>query len=70
MNKVTEIIKNADNRTLWKLLSDTAGVLDGCALSRNDARVMFWYWIFKAIQSQIDSNMSTDYDGGLTDEKK
>ena len=61
-----EAIKKADTATLWSLLTDVSEVMEqrGYKPGKGNAAFLFWYEIFKQIESEIDRRMLIDYEEG------
>lgn len=60
---MNETIKKADNETLWALLADVTQLMEtrGYKPDRSNAAFMYWYEQFKAIETEINGRMLTDY---------
>lgn len=58
-----EMIKNADEATLWALVSDVAEVMEqrGYTPDRGNNAFMFWYEVYKELEAEIDRRLVIDF---------
>lgn len=60
---MNEILKKAENATLWGLLCDVTALLELRQYKPDpkDNTFMFWYQLYKEIEKEIDTRMLRDY---------
>lgn len=60
---MNEIIRKADTDLLWALLSDVTAIIDlrKYKPDTSDKVFMFWYELYKAIDTEINHRMSVDF---------
>jgi hypothetical protein len=58
-----EMIKKADNATLWALVSDVAAVMEqrGYTPDQGNNAFMFWYEVYKELEAEINSRLVIDF---------
>ena len=63
VNDLVETIKKADVPTLWILVSDIAEIMNQKRYEPNQNQVpfVFWYGVYKVLESEIDMRMAKDY---------
>ena len=54
-----KLLEKMDDKTLWSLLEDMTPVVKH---PDNSERFLFWYTIYKAIRSEIDKRLETNYE--------
>lgn len=54
-----KLLEKMDDKTLWSLLEDMTPVVKQ---PDNSERFLFWYTIYKAIRSEIDKRLETNYE--------
>lgn len=69
---LNELIKNADPVTLWALVCDVTEVMEKrkYKAERGNTPFMFWYEIYKALETEIDRKLLIDYVGGFDNGEK
>lgn len=60
---MNEIIRKADDNTLYALSSDIGGILElrNYKLNKNDSVIMIWIQLGREIQAEIDRRLFTNY---------
>lgn len=58
-----DTIRKADTATLWALLADVAELLEvrGYKQERSNTPFMFWYQVYKTIETELDCRMAADF---------
>ena len=58
-----EMIKKADNATLWALVSDVAAVMEqrGYTPDQDNNAFMFWYEVYLELEAEINSRLVIDF---------
>ena len=54
-----KLLEKMDDKTLWSLLEDMTPVVKQ---PDNSERFLFWHTIYKAIRSEIDKRLETNYE--------
>ena len=54
-----KLLEKMDDKTLWGLLEDMTPVVKQ---PDNSERFLFWHTIYKAIRSEIDKRLETNYE--------
>ena len=66
MNDLTGTIQNTDTATLWGVLSTISEVMQqrGYKPDRSSNVFMFWYQVFRAVESELDRRMIQEFTEG------
>lgn len=59
VNKLCEVIKKADNSTLWAIVSDISKIIN--TPQKEKMAFIVWYAFYKVIEIEIDKRLLHDY---------